>query len=276
MQPPSSLLFPVPLLASLLSLLPHPCAPDILHHTSSNPTSLESLEAPSSSYESSSEHSYDNPFNPNQPNFPFISPPPPDILENPSPTASRLGSGSIPSSIYPPPYSDSDIYAAATSNTSNNNDNLNNHKINITKDYENTYYNEVLPHLYRDYASLQDHLETGGYAFGDKVAEDDLFYGDDYEESSSSNINLMSDNGEVAEEKDLVDYNHNPSNDDIYDMDYESSRQLATHVLALDLGYHIHQGALLSHPRDQIHEHFMGSGKFHSWTWKFFKTLTFL
>lgn len=52
MQPPSpSSLLSLPLLASLLSLLPSPCAPDLL--ITSSPTSSSSLEAAASSFDSS-------------------------------------------------------------------------------------------------------------------------------------------------------------------------------------------------------------------------------
>ena len=273
MQPPSpSSLLSLPLLASLLSLLPSPCAPDLL--ITSSPTSSSSLEAAASSFDSSSENNFNNPFNPNQPNFPFVSSPSPDILIDslssdtlvdspfsdilldPSPNKQYLAS----SSLFPPPYSDYDTTSLENHNLNdnnyvnhNNNINHNNSNTNLT-DYDDMHYNEVIP-MFRDYSSLHDSVEAEQYAFGDKVDfnTDDNNYSDYVEEVIVDENSIAKDNMDI-----------DGGEEDLLDMAYESSRQLAKHVLALDLGYHIQQGAFLSHQHDMINDHFMGSGKFNS------------
>ena len=100
-------------------------------------------------------------------------------------------------------------------------------------------YNEVI--TYQDYPSLHGG-EADDYDFGDRLEVDEEDESEDYEDYDIDMINDY----EMSEE----------------DMAYESSHRLTETVLALDLGYHIHQGALLTPALPQEDDMYIGSGKF--------------
>ena len=121
---------------------------------------------------------------------------------------------------------------------------------------------------------------TTGYDFGDKL-DDTAPFEYDLEEDIFAVDYDDDDNGasERIDEDFFDDFSDNDSNNNnivnhnidesLEDLEFESSLELARTVLALDLGYHIEHGALLTAGKDgddyeeesEQRGHFTGSGK---------------